>query len=140
MGPAIPLSVPSPERHNSDTSESHLSAREKITIEKGSLDPEVNQVDVDFSNSLSLANHYQREAIQNVFDYPVSLIHGPPGCAKTQTVVFAGEALVDRFPDMKVLYCAPTNGACNEIGSKLKARNISFIRLTSWKFVDANCP
>ena len=109
---------------------------EPVITEKTSLHVKGHYVAVDFSGSLGITNVSQREAIQNVFDHQVSLIRGPPGCAKTQTICFARLAMAKHFPDKTQLFCAPTNAACDEIGRKLEGLHIPFIRMMSWKMME----
>ncbi|KAJ9608170.1 hypothetical protein H2200_007158 [Cladophialophora chaetospira] len=52
---------------------------------------------VDFNGPLSMANPAQRQCIQAAHDEPLSIIHGPPGTAKTYTIVFIVESFLVRF-------------------------------------------
>ena len=62
-------------------------------------------------------NRSQIEAIYGVIETgsPLSLIHGPPGTGKTQTIVGLLDLihLVDNKPN--ILICAPSNGAIDEL-------------------------
>ncbi|KAK4941446.1 hypothetical protein LTR10_018589 [Elasticomyces elasticus] len=92
----------------------------------------------DFSKELHIANESQQNAITKMFQHQVTQVIGPPGCAKTQTVVFATEAFLRSWPFKKVLITAPTNGAVDEIGKKLLARrpltsiSLDFVHMISW--------
>lgn len=46
---------------------------------------------------------------------PITLIHGPPGTGKTQTIVGLLDLIhkLDKNPD--ILICAPSNGAIDEL-------------------------
>ncbi|KAL6249158.1 hypothetical protein RBB50_004221 [Rhinocladiella similis] len=97
----------------------------------------------NFPPELAQMNDAQREVIRNVYRHTVSLVVGPPGCAKTSTAVFTIECLLKDFPWAKALICAPTNGAVHEIGLKLQSRralaptSLHFIHLTSWAHSEA---
>jgi hypothetical protein len=71
---------------------------------------------VDFSPFDDI-NPSQQRAIQNIFTYPVSLIHAPSGCGLTETIVFATEAILRKAPQAKVLICSTSNAAADKIDS-----------------------
>ncbi|KAK5467581.1 hypothetical protein LTS15_000554 [Exophiala xenobiotica] len=50
---------------------------------------------------LGEVNSAQKQAIRNVFNHCVSLVHGPPGCAKTQTIIFLVAKLLEIAPKSK---------------------------------------
>ncbi|ETI22911.1 hypothetical protein G647_04705 [Cladophialophora carrionii CBS 160.54] len=76
---------------------------------------------VDFSPFDDI-NPSQQKAIQNIFAYPVSLIHAPRGCALTATIVFATEAILRKAPKTKILVCSRSNAAADQIDSGFSIR------------------
>ena len=77
---------------------------------------------VDFNGMLSLANPAQRQCIQAVHDEPVSIIHGPPGTAKTSTLVFIAESILTRFPNARIIITAPSNAATDRVAQSMSNR------------------
>ncbi|KAJ9607428.1 hypothetical protein H2200_008501 [Cladophialophora chaetospira] len=85
--------------------------------------PETEQLyQNDYSGGPALTNDAQRLAIQNAHDYPVSLIHGPPGCAKTTTDVFITESILRRDPKTLILIAAPSNDAADALALSMLHR------------------
>ncbi|KAJ9612622.1 hypothetical protein H2200_004219 [Cladophialophora chaetospira] len=76
---------------------------------------------VDFSHFDDI-NPSQRKAIQNVFDYQVSLIHAPTGCAANATIVSTAEAILRKAPKSKLLICSISNAAADKIAEGFKTR------------------
>ncbi|KAK5203522.1 Helicase MOV-10 [Exophiala xenobiotica] len=78
---------------------------------------------VDFSGPLAHLNQDQQTASQHAFDYQTYLIWGPPGCAKTATIIYTCESILRKLPDKTVLIVAPTNKAADEITLKFQQRS-----------------
>jgi DNA polymerase III delta prime subunit len=73
-------------------------------------------------------NESQREAVQwSLSAEDVAIIHGPPGTGKTTTVVELIRQAVRR--DQKVLACAPSNLAVDNMLERLLAADESAVRL-----------
>jgi hypothetical protein len=94
--------------------------RKRAITERRPVDGEDHEV--DFTGELSIANAAQREAIRNAHGYFASLVHGPPGCAKTTTQVLIAESILVRNPDDKIIICAPSNEAANAIAYSFSQR------------------
>jgi hypothetical protein len=89
----------------------------------------------DLPPALSQANRVQRDVIRNVcnLERGFVLIQGPPGTGKTRTILMLIEALLSRdktrmrlayepaFACERVLVCAPSNAAVDEICMRLVA-------------------
>ena len=56
-------------------------------------------------------DQWQRKAIKTSDEYPISLIHGPPGTGKTSTVVTYILARLTRNLDDRIMVCSPRNVA-----------------------------
>lgn len=86
----------------------------------------VRKTEITFQNS-SL-NNSQKQAIMACLDTDeVEVIHGPPGTGKTTTLV----ELIDQLnrQGRRVLVSAPSNTAVDNIGQRLAAQNIDFLRV-----------
>ncbi|KAK7902895.1 Helicase MOV-10 [Exophiala xenobiotica] len=70
---------------------------------------------VDFSGPLATSTRTSR---QHTY-----LIWGPPGCAKTSTIIYTCESILRKLPDKTILIVAPTNKAADEITLKFQARS-----------------
>jgi len=85
--------------------------------------PEYTNITQNVINEYKL-NESQASALTKVKDRKISLIHGPPGTGKTSVLV----AIIDRElqyniltgNESKILVCAPSNYACDEIIRRLK--------------------
>ncbi|OCT54597.1 hypothetical protein CLCR_02801 [Cladophialophora carrionii] len=64
----------------------------------------------------------QQNEIQNMFVYPVLLIHAHRGCALTVTIVFAAEAILRKAPKTKILVCSSSNAVTDKIDSGFSMR------------------
>ncbi|XP_055301141.1 putative helicase mov-10-B.1 isoform X2 [Sitodiplosis mosellana] len=70
---------------------------------------------------LSQLNAEQQSAVENIIcktDKLPFILFGPPGTGKTRTLVAAIEQIM-RTTDQKVLVCAMSNAACDEIAERL---------------------
>jgi len=86
----------------------------------------VRKTEITFQNS-SL-NNSQKQAIMACLDTDeVEVIHGSPGTGKTTTLV----ELIDQLnrQGRRVLVSAPSNTAVDNIGQRLAAQNIDFLRV-----------
>jgi ATP-dependent RNA/DNA helicase IGHMBP2 len=89
------------------------------------------------SNGLSLLNASQNKAINNIVESesPVIIIHGPPGTGKTTTIVSAIKHLVSE--GKKILVCAPTNAAVDNVCHKLMEEKLTVCRIGNPVKVDS---
>ncbi|MES1916837.1 MAG: hypothetical protein MHM6MM_008622, partial [Cercozoa sp. M6MM] len=68
--------------------------------------------------SLSL-NESQRHVVRSVLRRRgVHLVQGPPGTGKSTTIVGVTAAFLARYPDKRVLVCAPSNAAADSLAAK----------------------
>lgn len=74
-----------------------------------------------FSSNIS-----QRQAVQNALTYPISVIDGPPGTGKTQTILNLIASLVAE-PGASVGVVSFNNAAVENVGDKLKEVGIDYI-------------
>ena len=74
----------------------------------------------------------QLGAVTQALTQPVTLIHGPPGAGKTHTLCGIISAWRDNTQD-KILACADSNTATDNIYNALKRRGIPAFRLGTWK-------
>lgn len=86
-----------------------------------SIQPSVSLRNYFNPKSYEHLNHSQVEAIFGVLESKsmITLIHGPPGTGKTQTIVGLLDLIhkLDRNPD--ILLCAPSNGAIDELAFRI---------------------
>ena len=75
-------------------------------------------------------NHSQLSAIKAVLGSPISLIQGPPGTGKTVTSATLIYHLV-RLRKTKMLVCAPSNVAVDQLAEKLHRTGLRVLRLVS---------
>ena len=67
----------------------------------------------------STLNESQSSAVTSCLNSPLlSVIHGPPGTGKTTTLAATIAALVKRNPDIRILACAPSNVATDNLAIK----------------------
>ncbi|CAG9864706.1 unnamed protein product [Phyllotreta striolata] len=77
--------------------------------------------DVDISFANTVLNEEQRTAVKSILphkNFPF-VIFGPPGTGKTVVVVEAAYQIWRNYPNSKILLCAPSNSAANEIAVRL---------------------
>lgn len=73
-------------------------------------------------------NASQIEAVEEMLsENSVSIIHGPPGTGKTTTLVAGIKALVQE--EKKILLCAPSNTAVDNICEKLIKEKVKVVRV-----------
>lgn len=76
----------------------------------------------------SQLNESQKEAVKNgLVDYPVQLIHGPPGTGKTTTIVALIQEL--RLRNKTVIASAPSNAAIDHLAKGLISKGLKVLRL-----------
>ncbi|KAF2072782.1 hypothetical protein CYY_005905 [Polysphondylium violaceum] len=78
------------------------------------------KIDSDLANSLQL-NNSQYKAIDVALNQRVTLIVGPPGSGKTKTILSLIAATLFKNPSSKILACAPSHAAVDEIAKRLMA-------------------
>lgn len=70
-------------------------------------------------------NLSQKDAVYNAFSYPLSVIEGPPGTGKTQTILnIIANAVIK---DQRVAIVSSNNSATKNIYEKLEKNGINFI-------------
>ncbi|MEM7456187.1 MAG: AAA domain-containing protein [Planctomycetota bacterium] len=96
----------------------------KVTM--GEVEPQFGELpDVDFKAAL---NASQQEAVKLALSaHDLAIIHGPPGTGKTTTVVELIVQAVERGE--KVLACAPSNTAVDNLLERLIAARRKVVRL-----------
>jgi ATP-dependent RNA/DNA helicase IGHMBP2 len=92
----------------------------------GEREPRFSELpDVDFATSL---NSSQQEAVRIALaSQDLAIIHGPPGTGKTTTVVELISQAVDQ--GQKVLACAPSNTAVDNLLERLVASRKNVVRV-----------
>ena len=60
-------------------------------------------------------NERQNIAVSTSLKHPLTLLWGPPGTGKTHTIVRLLQALLERYPDERILVTAPTHNATDNI-------------------------
>jgi len=83
----------------------------------------------------SLLNESQNKAIQNILCTNTTIIHGPPGTGKTTTIVEAISELITQ--GKKIIVCAPTNTAVDNVALKLLSKQIKCCRIGNPIKIDA---
>ena len=71
------------------------------------------------------ANNSQIEAVKNAFKYQVSIIEGPPGTGKTQTILNIIANIIKQGKTVQVV--SYNNSAIDNVYDKLKSNNINFM-------------
>lgn len=74
-------------------------------------------------------NHSQIVAVKSVLESPLSLIQGPPGTGKTVTSASIVYHLSKQSRSAKVLVCAPSNVAVDQLAEKISASGLKVVRL-----------
>ncbi|KAL0490416.1 regulator of nonsense transcript [Acrasis kona] len=75
-------------------------------------------------------NHSQVSAVKSVLQKPLSLIQGPPGTGKTVTSATIVYHLVrQNNQGQKVLVCAPSNVAVDQLTEKIHSTGLKVVRL-----------
>lgn len=87
--------------------------------------------------TVSNLNDSQNKAVNQILEYDnhVTVIHGPPGTGKTTTIVAAISELVKQHK--KVVICAPTNAAVDNICQYLVEKEIRVCRIGNPVKVDS---
>ncbi|UKN01063.1 AAA domain-containing protein [Paracrocinitomix mangrovi] len=81
---------------------------------------------IEYQNSK--LNNSQIEAVEEMLsDNSVSIIHGPPGTGKTTTLVAGMKAMIHE--GKKILLCAPSNAAVDNVCEKLIKENVKVVRV-----------
>ena len=99
--------------------------------------PERTIIDVKSEYENSRLNESQTNAVKQIieFENKVTIVHGPPGTGKTTTLVEAITELIRK--GKKILVCAPTNAAVDNISQKLIENSIKVCRLGNPVKVDS---
>ena len=89
--------------------------------------PDVSKFKSDFLEDSSL-NASQRDAVKFALASPeVALIHGPPGTGKTHTLI---ELILEMLKlNLRILVCAPSNVAVDNIVERLVLHKVPVVRL-----------
>ncbi|KAL7307628.1 hypothetical protein TKK_0000316 [Trichogramma kaykai] len=83
------------------------------------------------NNINSSLNKSQIEAIIMALKNSVTLIQGPPGTGKTTTLVSLVRILIYLNPKFKILICAPSNVAVDNVVEKLDSYKVDLVRIFS---------
>ncbi|KAI4348722.1 hypothetical protein L6164_009409 [Bauhinia variegata] len=103
-------------------------AADLIPILFGERPPTVSKKDVSFTSFNPNLDHSQRDAVSKALSSKnVFLLHGPPGTGKTTTVVEIILQEVKR--GSKILACAASNIAVDNIVERLATHRIKLVRL-----------
>ncbi|KAF0983917.1 hypothetical protein FDP41_007832 [Naegleria fowleri] len=84
-------------------------------------------------------NHSQISAVKNALQRPLSLIQGPPGTGKTVTSASIVYHMVDKNKH-RVLVCAPSNVAVDQLAEKIHATGLKVVRLCARSREAVNSP
>ena len=84
-------------------------------------------------------NHYQLDAVKKVLTTPLTLIQGPPGTGKTVTSTTLVAHLA-RQKMGKVLVCAPSNIAVDQLTEKINSTGVKAVRLCARSRESINSP
>ena len=71
------------------------------------------------------ANNSQIEAVKNAFKYQVSIIEGPPGTGKTQTILNIIANIIKQGKTVQIV--SYNNSAIDNVYDKLKSNNMNFM-------------
>ncbi len=85
----------------------------------------------DFNFSFYTSEHLntsQNEAVRHILsDYPISIVHGPPGTGKTTTIVEAIKQMTEQGE--KVIAIAPSNMAVDHLSLSLIQQGVNVLRM-----------
>ena len=84
-------------------------------------------------------NHYQLDAVKKALTTPLTLIQGPPGTGKTVTSTTLVAHLA-RQKNGKVLVCAPSNIAVDQLTEKINSTGVKAVRLCARSRESINSP
>lgn len=76
-------------------------------------------------------NNNQREAIARAIYQPLTLIQGPPGTGKTTVAANIIKYKLAKFPSTKVLACAPSNTAVDNLAERMHNIGLKVLRFLS---------
>mmetsp|Transcript_8009 Transcript_8009/g.15773 ORF Transcript_8009/g.15773 Transcript_8009/m.15773 type:complete len:901 (-) Transcript_8009:2134-4836(-) len=74
-------------------------------------------------------NESQKEAIVHAINEPLTLIQGPPGTGKTTVASYIIKYKLHQNPGIKILACAPSNTATDNIAERLSILGIKVVRM-----------
>eukprot|EP00755_Sulcionema_specki_P039134 Sspe_Gene.112238::Locus_95210_Transcript_1_1_Confidence_1.000_Length_732::g.112238::m.112238/K14326/UPF1, RENT1; regulator of nonsense transcripts 1 len=92
-------------------------------------DDSEHNVDLQQAPNAPELNHSQKRAVKAALQRPVCLVQGPPGTGKTTVLVSITYNLLASFP--RVLACAPSNIAADNLAKALKRTGTTVLRLSS---------
>ncbi len=104
---------------------------EKELLESSRLEPLVL---IDRPNIPNAFNASQLQAIEYAITHPLTLIQGPPGTGKTKTSVEIIRRIYNMEPEQindKILLCASSNNAVNQLVMKCNDLGIPVLRIFS---------
>eukprot|EP00792_Barthelona_sp_PAP020_P006651 TRINITY_DN3050_c0_g1_i1.p1 TRINITY_DN3050_c0_g1~~TRINITY_DN3050_c0_g1_i1.p1 ORF type:complete len:949 (-),score=282.10 TRINITY_DN3050_c0_g1_i1:193-3039(-) len=111
-------------------------AEKKAQLKDFGTVPAIEEVNAP---SLPLLDHSQAHAVQIALSQPLSLIQGPPGTGKTVTSATIIYHIVNRLNSQKhknkeknrkkILVCAPSNVAADQLASKINATGVVVVRV-----------
>ncbi len=87
-------------------------------------------------SSFAHLNSFQQEAVKNMVQATqLAIVHGPPGTGKTTTIVAGIQALLQAFPEEKILATAPSNAAADWLTEKLQQAGVKVLRVGNYQKV-----
>ena len=98
------------------------------SVLKRYLNASINTMAIKASNDYIFpfgANNSQIEAVKNAFKYQVSIIEGPPGTGKTQTILNIIANIIKQGKTVQIV--SYNNSAIDNVYDKLKSSNINFM-------------
>ncbi|PCH44786.1 nucleoside triphosphate hydrolase protein [Wolfiporia cocos MD-104 SS10] len=85
--------------------------------------PTATDLNIVIFNPRVATNQAQLQAVRSILQMRTGaapfIIYGPPGTGKTVTIVEAIRQILSRDPDARILACAPSNSAADEIARRL---------------------
>ena len=102
---------------------------------RGSFSPMLPPPDLSGEKHSMNLSDAQMQAVVHSLSHPLTLIHGPAGTGKTHTLTAIVSAWHKSNKDKKILCCADSNTAADNIFASLKKRGFQVFRFGSWKAV-----
>ena len=109
--------------------------KEEISNENKLIDYSKLPLRLDISNMENIKlNQSQKNAFYNCYKNKLTLIKGPPGTGKTTVLAYLTyhiDKILKTTFTSKILLCAPSNRAVDNISSLLQKLNLNFVRVLS---------
>ena len=103
-----------------------------LLLRQASITPKPLLADLTRERRYLNLSEAQLLAVLHAMSHPLTLIHGPAGTGKTHTLcgIVSGWQSLDSG---KILCCADSNTASDNIYEALRRKNVQAFRLTTWK-------